>query len=92
MGVVGARGGSSSTWGKLDNPTNCGEAIAAFEQATGRSRPLPVPPRRDPLASASHRPPRQPAGAGRSGRASAPGTGGEGRDRSRRLFPHLQLC
>ena len=37
---------SGDTWEPLDNLTNCEEAIAAFEQATGRAlpRPSPVPP------------------------------------------------
>jgi len=35
---------AGDTWEPLDNLTNCEEAIAAFEQATGRSLPRPAPP------------------------------------------------
>ena len=36
------RDASGDTWEPLDNLTNCAEAIAAFEQATGRSLPRPA--------------------------------------------------
>ena len=35
---------AGDTWEPLDNLTNCEAAIAAFEQATGRSLPRPPPP------------------------------------------------
>ena len=35
---------AGDTWEPLDNLTNCENAIAAFEQATGRSLPRPAPP------------------------------------------------
>ena len=35
---------ADGTWEPLDNLTNCADAIAAFEQATGRSDSLPPPP------------------------------------------------
>ena len=35
---------AGDTWEPLDNLTNCEAAIAAFEQATGRALPRPVPP------------------------------------------------
>ena len=35
---------AGDTWELLDNLTNCEAAITAFEQATGRSLPRPVPP------------------------------------------------
>jgi hypothetical protein len=46
---------SGDTWEPLDNLTNCEEAIAAFEQATGRSLPRPAPP--PPAAAAAAPPP-----------------------------------
>ena len=42
---------AGDTWEPLDNLTNCEAAIAAFEQATGRS--LPRPPPTPPPACAS---------------------------------------
>ena len=38
------RPGRGDRWEPLDNLTNCEAAIAAFEQATGRSLPRPPPP------------------------------------------------
>ena len=45
---------AGDTWEPLDNLTNCEAAIAAFEQATGRSLPRPLPPPL-PLACAAGR-------------------------------------
>jgi hypothetical protein len=45
---------SGDTWEPLDNLTNCEEAIATFERATGRSLPRPPPP---PPAAAPAAPP-----------------------------------
>ena len=49
---------SGDTWEPLDNLTNCEEAVAAFERATGRSLPHRAPP---PAAAAAP-PPIPPAG------------------------------
>ena len=46
---------SGDTWEPLDNLTNCEEAVAAFERATGRSLPRRAPP--PPTAAAP--PPRR---------------------------------
>ena len=43
---------AGDTWEPLDNLTNCEAAIAAFEQATGRSFHRPPPPL-PPLAGAA---------------------------------------
>ena len=48
------RDASGDTWEPLDNLTNCAEAIAAFERATGRVLPLPAP------AAATAAPPPRP--------------------------------
>jgi hypothetical protein len=48
------RDASGDTWEPLDNLTNCEEAIAAFEQATGRRLPRRPPP---PPAAAPAAPP-----------------------------------
>ena len=50
---------SGDTWEPLDNLTNCEEAVAAFERATGRSLPRRAPP---PPAAAAAPPPIPPAG------------------------------
>ena len=51
---------SGDTWEPLDNLTNCEDAIAAFERATGRSLPRPAPP--PPAAAAGAPQPIPPAG------------------------------
>ena len=53
----------------LDNLTSCEDAIAAFEQATGRSLPRPAPP--PPTGTAVAPPPTPPTGF--SGRAALVG-------------------
>ena len=50
---------SGDTWEPLDNLTNCEEAVAAFERATGRSLPRRAPP---PPAAAAAPSPIPPAG------------------------------
>ena len=49
------RDASGDTWEPLDNLTNCAEAIAAFERATGLVLPRPAPP--PPAAAAAAPPP-----------------------------------
>ena len=51
---------AGDTWEPLDNLTNCEDAIAAFEQATGRSLPRPAPP--PPTGTAVAPPPIPPTG------------------------------
>ena len=51
---------SGDTWEPLENLTNCEEAIAAFERATGRALPRPAP--RPPLAAGPAPPPLPPTG------------------------------
>ena len=51
---------AGDTWEPLDSLTNCEDAIAAFEQATGRSLPRPAPP--PPTGTAVAPPPIPPAG------------------------------
>ena len=51
---------SGDTWEQLDNLTNCEDAIAAFERATGSSLPRPAPPPPAAAAGAPH--PIPPAG------------------------------
>ena len=51
---------AGDTWEPLDNLTNCENAIAAFEQATGRSLPRPAPP--PPTGTAVSPPPIAPTG------------------------------
>ena len=51
---------AGDTWEPLDNLTNCEAAIAAFEQATGRSLPRPAPP--PPTGTAVAPPPIPPTG------------------------------
>ena len=51
---------AGDTWEPLDNLTNCEDAIAAFEQANGRSLPRPAPP--PPNGTAVTPPPIEPTG------------------------------
>ena len=51
---------AGDTWEPLDNLTNCEGAIAAFEQANGRSLPRPAPP--PPNGTAVTPPPIEPTG------------------------------
>jgi hypothetical protein len=56
------RDASGDTWEPLDNLTNCAEAIAAFERATGRILPRPGPAPPAAPAAAAPPPPIPPAG------------------------------
>ena len=58
--TAGPTSWSGDTWEPVENLTNCEEAIAAFERATGRSLPRPAP--HPPLAAGPAPPPPPPAG------------------------------
>jgi len=56
------RDASGDTWEPLDNLTNCEEAIAAFESASGRTLPRPARPPGPPAAAGPAPFPLPPAG------------------------------